>query len=139
MSRPIAEVTQVVQAFADCWNKHDIHGFAQLFAQDAEFVNVVGMWWKGREEIKKAHEFAHATMFRNSHLLIETVAVRFPSESIAIARARWLLEGHVSPDGATLPPRNGILLTVLSGGPGDWSIIDSQNTDIVEGQMTRPQ
>ena len=118
MPGPIAEVRQVVEAFADCWNKHDIDGFAQLFAQDAEFVNVVGMWWKGRDEIRRAHEFAHATMFRNSHLAIETVTVRFPSESIAIARARWLLEGHVSSDGAPLPPRNGILLNVVSSGPG---------------------
>jgi uncharacterized protein (TIGR02246 family) len=139
LSEPIAEVIQVVQAFADCWNRHDIDGFAQLFAQDAEFVNVVGLWWKGRDEIRKAHQFTHATMFKNSRLTIEAVFVRFPVEEIAIARARWLLEGHVSPEGTALPLRDGILLNVLSRGPAGWLIIDSQNTDILEGHVSRPQ
>jgi uncharacterized protein (TIGR02246 family) len=139
MPDAIAEVTQVVHAFAECWNRHDMNSFAELFAPDAQFVNVVGLWWKGRDEIKKAHEFTHATMFKNSRLTIENVSVRFPQEGIAIARARWALEGHVSPEGAPLPARNGILLNVLCRTPGGWVIIDSQNTDIVEGALSRPQ
>lgn len=139
MSNHIAEVTQVVRAFADCWNRHDMNAFAGLFAAEAEFVNVVGLWWKGRDEIRQAHEFVHATLFRNSRLTLAEVFVRLPVEGIAIARSRWTLEGHVSPDGAALPARNGILLNVLSRGPAGWSIIDSQNTDIIEGLLSRPQ
>jgi uncharacterized protein (TIGR02246 family) len=139
MSDPITEVSRVVQAFADCWNRHDMNAFAQLFASDAEFVNVVGLWWKGRNEIRTAHELTHATMFSNSRLTITDVSVRFPVEGIAIARCRWVLEGHVSPEGAPLPPRNGVLVNVLSCAPAGWSIIDSQNTDIIEGELSRPQ
>ncbi|MBX6421547.1 MAG: SgcJ/EcaC family oxidoreductase [Nevskia sp.] len=139
MSDAVAEVTQVVHAFAECWNRHDMNAFAELFAPDAEFVNVVGLWWKGRDEIKKAHEFTHATMFKNSRLTITDVFVRFPVASIAIARSRWVLEGHVSPEGAPLPPRTGILLSVLARSSGVWSIIDAQNTDIIEGALSRPQ
>ena len=139
MSDPTADVTQVVRAFAHCWNRHDMNAFSLLFAPDAEFVNVVGLWWKGRNEIKKAHERTHATVFRNSRLAIADVSVRFPVESIAIARSHWTLEGHVSPEGARLPVRRGILVSVLSRGPEGWSIIDAQNTDIIEGQLSRPQ
>lgn len=139
MSTAISEVAQVVNRFAECWNRHDMPAFAALFAPDAEFVNVVGLWWKGREEIRRAHEFTHAGMFRNSTLTIADVAVRFPAPDIAIARSRWILEGHVAPDGAALPPRTGILLNVLARQGGAWSIIDSQNTDIVEGVLSRPQ
>lgn len=139
MSNQTAEVTAIVHTFADCWNRHDMNSFAQLFSEDAEFVNVVGLWWKGREEIRRAHEFTHATMFKNSHLTIMGVKVRFPVENIAIARAQWVLEGHVSPEGAALPARNGILLNVLSVAPAGWTIIDSQNTDIIEGELSRPQ
>lgn len=60
MSDPITEVTQVVRAFADCWNRHDMHAFGELFDPNAEFVNVVGLWWKGRDEITKAHALTHA-------------------------------------------------------------------------------
>lgn len=139
MSDAVAEVTQVVLTFAECWNRHDMNAFAKLFAPDAEFVNVVGLWWKGREEIKKAHEFTHATMFKNSRLTISDVSVRFPVADIAIARARWVLEGHVSPEGSPLPVRHGILFNVLAKTPIGWSIIDSQNTDIIEGALSRPQ
>lgn len=139
MSDAIAEVTQVVHAFSESWNRHDMNAFAELFAPDAEFVNVVGLWWKGREEIRKAHEFTHATMFRNSRLTISSVSVRFPAESIAIARSRWVLEGHVSPEGEPLPARTGVLLNVLARTSGKWSIIDSQNTDIIEAVLSRPQ
>ena len=133
------EVARLVHAFAECWNRHDMNAFAELFAPDAEFVNVVGLWWKGREEIRKAHEFTHATMFKDSRLTISDVAVRFPVDGIAIARARWILEGHVSPEGAPLPPRHGIFVNVLARGPGGWLIVDSQNTDIIEGALSRPQ
>lgn len=139
MSSEVAEVTRVVHAFAETWNQHNMHAFAELFAEGAEFVNVVGIWWKGRSEIKSAHEFTHQTMFKNSRLSIYEVAVRFPTPDIAISRCRWTLEGHVSPQGGALPARNGILVNTLQKLGGAWRIIDSQNTDIVEGVLSRPQ
>ena len=42
MSADASKVTRVVKTFADVWNRHDMEDFAQLFAADAEFVNVVG-------------------------------------------------------------------------------------------------
>jgi len=139
MPAAIAEVNRVVAAFAESWNRHDMAAFAELFAPDAEFVNVVGIWWKGREDIRKAHEFTHSTMFRNSRLTMLDVSVRCPVPHLAIARSRWVLEGHVGPDGAALPARNGILVNVLTNVSGKWLIIDSQNTDIIEGAISRPQ
>ena len=139
MSAEITEVTRVVTSFAECWNRHDINAFAELFAQDAEFVNVVGLWWKGRPEIKAAHEFTHQTLFKNSRLTIAEVFVRLPTPQIAIARCHWKLEGHVTPDGTPLPERNGVLMNVLHQIGSKWLIIDSQNTDIIEGVASRPQ
>ena len=78
-------------------------------------------------------------MFKDSRLSIVSTEVRFPVEEIAIARSRWSMEGHLGPDGAALPQRNGILLNVLRRSEGTWAIIDSQNTDIVEGVASRPQ
>ena len=139
MSDQTANVTATVSSFAEAWNRHDMTAFGQLFAVDAEFVNVVGIWWKGRDVIQGAHEFTHSTMFKNSRLTLEATEVRFPVKGIAIARSKWLLEGHVTPDGAALPPRRGILLNVLVQSADGWKIIDSQNTDIVDGAITRPQ
>jgi uncharacterized protein (TIGR02246 family) len=139
MSAEITEVKHIVEAFAENWNKHDMNAFAELFSPDAEFVNVVGLWWKGREEIKAAHEFTHQTLFKNSLLTVTEVSVRFPTPQIAIARCGWKLEGHVTPEGSPLPVRNGILLNVLRHESSKWFIIDSQNTDIIEGVLSKPQ
>jgi uncharacterized protein (TIGR02246 family) len=133
------EVRRVIDAFADCWNRHDMAAFAALFAPDAEFVNVVGMWWRGRAEIQAAHEFTHSSMFKDSRLSILETQIRLPAEGVALARCRWRLEGHVGADGSTLPPRNGLLFSVLQYKSGTWLIIDTQNTDIIEGVVSRPQ
>lgn len=77
--------------------------------------------------------------FKNSRLSILETAVRFPVPHLAIARSRWLLEGHVTPDGAALPARKGILVNLVANVSGTWKIIDSQNTDIIEGIASRPQ
>jgi len=139
MNQETEQALAVVSAFAEAWNRHDMAAFADLFAADAEFVNVVGIWWKGRESIRSAHEFIHASMFKHSRLSILSTEVRFPVEEVAIVRSRWTLDGHLSPDGAALPQRSGILLNVLRRSSGSWKIIDSQNTDIVEGVASRPQ
>lgn len=139
MSDAREAVARVVHAFAECWNRHDMEAFGELFSPDAEFVNVVGIWWKGREEIRAAHRVTHQTIFKDSHLTLSDVSIRFPVDSVAIARCRWILEGHLSPEGEALPDRHGILLHVLLRKGEAWWIIDSQNTDVVEGVLSRPQ
>ena len=43
------DVRNVVAAFATTWNRHDLDTFGKLFAPDADFVNVAGLWWTGRQ------------------------------------------------------------------------------------------
>lgn len=132
-------IERVVHAFAEAWNRHDMEAFAKLFAEDAEFVNNVGLWWKGRALIKQAHIATHATLFKHSRLTIEDIAVRFIKSDVAIARASWTLDGHVSPFGAPLPERPGISVNLIMHIDGEWKIVDSQNTDIAEGVLAPPQ
>jgi uncharacterized protein (TIGR02246 family) len=132
-------IEEMVHAFGEHWNRHDMEAFAQLFAEDAEFVNVVGLWWKGREEIKRAHMATHATMFRKSRLRIGDVMIRFVKRDVAVARASWELTGHLGPSGETLPDRKGILMNLLVRTDAGWKIVDSQNTDIIEGVLAPPQ
>jgi uncharacterized protein (TIGR02246 family) len=139
MARALDEARRVVAAFAEAWNRHDMAAFAELFAHDAEFVNVVGLWWKGKAEIRAAHEFAHATMFRSSRLQMLEVSVRLPAPGLALARSRWRLEGHLAPDGSALAAREGILVLLMDLETGKGLIIDAQNTDIIEDVTTRPQ
>ena len=128
-----ALVRSVVAAFEDAWNRHDMEAFGELFADDADFVNVAGTRWQGRAAIKDAHVRSHGRQFRNSTLVIEETTVRFLAPHVAVARSTWQLTGHTTPAGEAGATRRGILTNVLGKSAGRWQIVVTQNTDI-----TRP-
>jgi uncharacterized protein (TIGR02246 family) len=118
-------------ALVDDWNLHDMKRFAGLFAEDAQFVNVIGLWWRGRSEIQREHEALHATRMRTSHLVATETAVHLLRPDVAVLHIRWQLTGDTGIDGVTLPPRQGVmsLVTVRTG--SEWQIASAQNTDVV--------
>lgn len=132
-------VKGVASAFVGAWNVHDMDALANLFAGDADFVNVVGMWWRDRETIKKAHALSHQTIFKASTLAMDSTTVKFLSSDIAVAHMTWTLSGHLTPDGKPGSPRHGILSFVMKRQGKDWLIESAQNTDIVPGVPTIPQ
>jgi uncharacterized protein (TIGR02246 family) len=125
-------VNAIVHGFEDTWNRHDMDAFAMLFATDADFVNVIGMRWVGRDAIKQHHAASHATIFKTSTLKIENTTVRFLKADVATARSVWTLTGVASETGQLAPTRTGILTHVLERIDGNWLIVLTQNTDIAK-------
>ena len=37
-----------VHTFIEAWNERNTHKLASIFVEDAEFVNVTGLWWHNR-------------------------------------------------------------------------------------------
>lgn len=120
---------QVEQAAA--WNAHDAAAYAALFTSDADVVNVLGWWWKGRDEIREKLKAAFTVVFEQSSLKIEDVQVRMLSADIAVAHVRWTLQGALPPPGAAAAPQQGIQLQVLKRGKDGWRISSFQNTNSV--------
>jgi uncharacterized protein (TIGR02246 family) len=125
-----AGVNAVVHGFEDAWNRHDMDAFAMLFAADADFVNVVGMRWVGRDAIKQHHAASHAAIFKSSALKIGDTVLRFLKTDVATARSVWTLAGITSESAQLVPTRTGILTHVLARIDGHWLIVLTQNTDI---------
>ena len=123
-------VNAVVHGFEDAWNRHDMDAFAMLFATDADFVNVIGMRWIGREAIRQHHAASHATMFKTSTLRIGDTTARFLKADVATTRSEWTLSGVTAGTGQLAPTRTGILTHVLERIDGHWRIVLTQNTDI---------
>jgi uncharacterized protein (TIGR02246 family) len=123
-------VRQTVMGLQEAWNRHDMKAFASLFAEDADFVNVAGAWWKGRAEIEQKHRAVHETIFRDSTLSIEEVDIRFLTPDVAIAHVLTALVGQKTPDGTVVPPRRALLTQVLQKQSGKWMIVASHNTDV---------
>jgi uncharacterized protein (TIGR02246 family) len=125
-----ASPAAVSDALIDAWNRHDIGAFAAYFAADADFVNVIGVWLRGRGEIRKHHEAIHATRMKDSHLTALETEVRPVRTDVAIVHVRWELTGQTGPSGEALPARQGILSHIITKVGDQWVIASSQNTDI---------
>src|SRR3712207_2006654 len=124
------DLEDVPAAFVDAWNRHDMPALAGLFAEDANFVNAVGMWWRSQAEIEAAHATAHATVFKNSHLDGGAASLLKLRPGVAAVHMAWELTGQTGPNHKPSEPRRGILLLVLTEGRGGWRIRVAQNTDI---------
>jgi uncharacterized protein (TIGR02246 family) len=124
-------VRAVTSGFVNTWNHHDMKAFAELFTEDADFVNVIGLWWKGKSEIRKEHEAIHTTRMKNSHLTDVQTVVRFLRPEVAIAHLRWELTGDTGLEGKVLPAREGVLTFVVTKAGSKWLIAGGHNTDIV--------
>jgi uncharacterized protein (TIGR02246 family) len=135
---PAAAIREHVERFVSAWNVHDMTALARLFAVDADFVNVVGIWWTNRSEIRGAHEATHRTLFKDSTLAGRVASVKLIRPDVAVAHLAWSLVGARAPDGQAIPERTGILVFLLSKEAGGWTIRAAQNTDIVQGVLAPP-
>ena len=72
-----AEIRYIFAQLEEAWNRHDMKSFASVFNDDAVFVNVAGMLWKGKEEIEAMHAKAHESQFQESILELEKLMIRF--------------------------------------------------------------
>ena len=127
-----ADVKTVLAVLAESWNRHDMTAFAAAFSENADFVNVIGMHWRGRQEIGAKHGVVHRTIFRNSSLQIVEQAVRFLSPDVAVAHVWTQLKGAESLRGLNVPEiRRAIMTCVLVKEADCWLITAAHNTDIV--------
>lgn len=132
ISKEQQAVEQVAKLYESFWNRHDMDAFAKLFAEDADFVDGAGEWWRGRKTIKEIHQAYHAGAYKNSRLTIQGNSVRLLGQNVAVLRSSWMLTGQTGPDGQILPPHHGILTHVLHEQEGTWMILATQNTNKIK-------
>ncbi len=124
-------------AFAQAWNNRDPDALAALFDEDAEFVNVVGLWWHDREAIRRAHAYGLTRIFSQSTLSVSTVRVKRLTADIAVIQARMRLSGQTAVGGVQSPgARQNVFTFVVHQTPDGWSCAAAHNTDIVPNKET---
>lgn len=119
----------LVDGFVKAWNSHDMLAFAELFTEDADFVNVAGMWWKGRAEIQAKHQESHATGLKMSSLSALNVSMRPIGSDGVVMHFRWELTGQLDNEGQQMAARRGIMQILAVKRPDGWKIAAAQNTN----------
>jgi uncharacterized protein (TIGR02246 family) len=132
----IIDPEEIPARFAEGWNERDANKIAAIFEQDADFINVVGIWWENRDDIRKAHDYGLRVIFKDSNLKVGRVKVKYPSESVAVIHARMLLSGQSRITGQTPQNRQTLFMFVAHKTKSGWSCVSAQNTDIVPGKET---
>ena len=123
-------IKQVLASSAEAWNQHDAKAFSMAFAEDADFTNVVGMSAHGRTEIEKFHAPMFATRFKDTHLTITDIKIRFITPDVAAVDARWEMTGAKGRDGQDIPLRKGLLNFIMTRSSGQWLITVMHNMDL---------
>ncbi|HZQ97159.1 MAG TPA: SgcJ/EcaC family oxidoreductase [Candidatus Sulfotelmatobacter sp.] len=129
VANSLASVEDVLEAFRETWNQHDMLAMGELFANDADFVNVLGIHFASKAEIAAAHEDLHKVRFARTHIRELRRQVAYLSPDIALAHVRWEMTGDpmAGPSGV----RRGVLTHVLVRSNDRWYFRATQNTDIV--------
>jgi uncharacterized protein (TIGR02246 family) len=123
------QIRTIATTWKTAWNAHDMRALFALFTADADFVNVGGKHWKGREQIEAEHTL-RLVQFQESTWTTKGVTVQFLKPDIALAHVDWSIVGDKDPDGSVRKPREGVFTWVLTKQSTRWQIRAAQNTNI---------
>ena len=128
---------QIPLSFAEAGNARDPDALAALFDDDAEFVNVTGLWWHDRASIRRAHAYGVERIFDRSTLTVEETKVKRLRDDVAVVHARMTLTGQ-TPIGRITHPgsRANVLSFIVHRGARGWLCAAAHNTDVVPGMET---
>ena len=119
---------QLIADYDNAWNVHDVDALALLFHEDGTFVNVVGTYTKGREEIRHLYATIHASFYKDSAIRSEVLDAQEPVPGVIVAHVASELEGDARAVGQTT---RHLLTYVIAQRAGSWKFTAAHNTRIV--------
>jgi uncharacterized protein (TIGR02246 family) len=126
-------VAGIISELMNAWNTHDMRAFAELFADDASFVNVNGAWLERPDQIEAFHRIIHNSIFKDSIAEIRPAKIRTVRSDVAVVQARWQIRG----DARRAEPRDYVMTLVLRKLDDQWKILVAQNCS-AEDRTSRP-
>lgn len=133
-----AAINTQIDAMVNSWNNHNYDDMKNYSTENTDWVNVVGMWWKGRKESQYAHQFYHNTIFKTAVCEKKSVSIRFITNDVAIAHVMWQFSDPnpplpplpPSPDGKPLPPNDDLATLVFVKQNRKWLLTAGENVHI---------
>ena len=123
-------IRKTINGFVAAWNTSDMKAMDKLFCEDAEFVNVVGMHWRGRAQIDAAHIVFDMLIFHGVQMKVDSIGVRPLGSDYAIAVVLETLDSYTTPSGQVVPKGQVRGSWVLARNGGDWKIAHCQNVNV---------
>jgi uncharacterized protein (TIGR02246 family) len=120
---------EMVYQLEAAWNAADGQGFAEAFAEDADFIHILGGYYSGRAAIEAGHRMIFGTIYKGSTVRYSVEKIRFVRPDVAIVYLRQYLQFHEGGAASDLEARPTIITEKRDG---KWQIVNLQNTRITE-------
>jgi len=123
------------------WNTHAFNNMDQYATEDVDWVNIVGMWWKGRPEVKKSHQTGFDYFFKGVPFTRTSLDIRFLTPEVALAHLVCHVGSLFPPDGIDrgtnrTPETDNLLMLVYVKKKGSWLLSAGQNT-LIDPRATK--
>ena len=119
----------IVYQLEAAWNAADSASFAALFAEDADFIHILGGYYTGRAAIEAGHRMIFGTIYKGSTVRYSVEKIRFLRPDVAIIFLRQFLQFQEGGAATELEARPTIIAEKVDG---SWRIAAMQNTRITE-------
>jgi uncharacterized protein (TIGR02246 family) len=123
-------IRSVVREYGASWNRHDMAALAELFTDDAHWINIVGMHWPDTSAVVTGHEAFHRTFFQATDIELADVEIRPIAADVAVAVVLLKVGPFTPPDGVHRPKSENRLSLMLNRRDGRWLIVHGHNTVI---------
>ena len=120
---------EMVYHLEAAWNAADGQSFAEAFADDADFIHILGGYYTGRAAIEAGHRMIFGTIYKGSTVRYSVERIRFLRPDVAIVFLRQYLQFQEGGAASDLEARPTI---VADKHDGKWQIVHMQNTRITE-------
>jgi uncharacterized protein (TIGR02246 family) len=118
---------QIVEAFADALNVKDASALGELFSEDAEFVNILGMRMQGREGIVTGHARAFAGPLQGRVIEFDAVDELQVTDDVTVVYGHCVRRRLPDAPVEGLPDGTSVLVFVLRRGADGWQAVAASN------------
>jgi len=117
---------EIVEKLGNAWNAGDSVAWTTQFADDADFIHILGGHFNGHTAIERGHRAIFDTIYKGSRNKLTVQKVRFVRPDVAIvfvfAELTFYMEGQEQHIQARPT------LTAAKQSDGTWKVVSFQNT-----------
>jgi uncharacterized protein (TIGR02246 family) len=121
------EIEALLRRLSDAWARGDGKAYADLFCEDAQYVEAPGRRVHGRAAIAQSHQQIFDSFLKNTRVAgpAPPVIRQLAADVVLVeSRGTVLFAGE---DEARVPP-NGLITMVIKRGAEGWCVVSFQNT-----------
>lgn len=117
---------EIVNQLEHAWNNGDSVAWTRQFADDVDFIHILGGFFHGSRDIERGHRTIFDTIYKGSHNRYQVEKIRFLRPDVAVvfirANLTWYLNGkeqHIQARPTLVAEKNPT---------GEWKIVVFQDT-----------